>query len=479
MKRTLLSTLILSGLAAPLFVPHSARAQTPATNAPATNAPATNALPTIAAPSSDVVSLLAAPEVLPNGVKFVTSIDRISPRVAVSVLIGVGSANETPGTAGWRRLLAGALVRNAPTGYDAGQTASQKQESLTRAAQDLGGTLSVSVGEDVTEFVVTGESARGAELLKLALALLQQPRLSDEDLDKTRARQLDRVGAEDLDVNNRIENSVRSQIFRDPKGALTGYGLPDYGTPDSLQNLDNAKLRALAAQFARAPVTVAAAGDVDVAAMRAALEALPARVPLASDAPVFAAPKLDAPPLVVRELPTEGAYIFVSYVLPDFSPADAPALRVLVAALSDAKGARLPARLSSDNLVAGAPQAQSVSAQWLPRRYASEVLLTAQTDAQSIEGVKNVLLDEVRKLRQAELSPTELQRSKAFARGDWSLERQDLRSRAFLTGLPVALGQAPDATWLRRLDAVSAADVKRVANRYLKPYAVVLVMPKQ
>ena len=153
-------------------------------------------------------------------------------------------------------------------------------------------------------------------------------------------------------------------------------------------------------------------------------------------------------------------------------------MRVLTAALSDSKGARLPARLAGNTLVENAPQAETVGAQWLPRRYASELLLTAQTEPQGVDGVKNALLDEVRKLRETALSPTELQRAKAFARGDWSLNRQSLRDRAFLTGLPVALNDAPDTSWLKSVDAVSAADVKRVANQYLKPYAVALVMPK-
>ena len=252
----------------------------------------------------------AAVETLPNGVKLVTSLDRTSPRVAVSFLIGAGAADEAPDTAGWRRLLVSALIRNAPQGYDQGTTATEKDEALTRVAERLGGTLNVAVGDDVTEIVVTGESAHGVDLAKLALALLQTPRLADEDLDKARARQIDRVSAEDLDVNNRIENGVRSQIFRSPEGRLVAYGLPDNGTAQSLAQLDNARLREFQNFLQGAPLTVAAAGDVDVAALRALLEPLPPRDMRTLSIPVFATPKVGAPPLIVRELPTDGAYIF-------------------------------------------------------------------------------------------------------------------------------------------------------------------------
>ena len=420
----------------------------------------------------------SAVEKLPNGVLLVPNIDRTAPRVAISLLVGEGAADETAANAGWRRLLVNAMSRQAPQGYALGEGETAQQESLVNAAAQLGGVITVSVGDDVVEISVVGESTRGNELLKLALALLQTPRLSDETLDKARETQLDRIGAEDLDATTRIDAAIRNQVFRDKSGELIAYGLPDNGTQASVESLDNAKLRELQTRLANAPLTVSAAGDVDLAALRQTLAQLPARAASSAVKPDFAVPKTGAPSLKVRELPVEGAYVLVSYPLTNFEAADGPAMRVLVAALSDAKGARLPTRLSN-TLVKGAPQAETVSAQWLNRRYASEILLTAQTAPTSVEGVKNVLIEEVNKLRQKPLSGQELDRAKAFARGDWALDRQSLRDRAFLSGLPVATGAPSDATWEKRLNAVSAADVQRVATKYLQPYAVALVMPKE
>ncbi len=419
----------------------------------------------------------SAAETLPNGVVLLPSVDRTSPRVAISLLIGEGAADETAADAGWRRLLVAALSQQAPNGYEVGATEVAQQESLVNAASELGGNIAVAVGDDVVEISVVGDSARGTDLLKLALALLQNPRLTDENIDKARERQLDRVSAQDLEVTSRIDAAIRNQVFRDKSGNLIAYGLPDDGTDKSIEALDNARIRELQTRLASAPLTVSAVGDVDVSALREVLAQLPARAPMTAQKPAFALPKAGAPSLRVSELAVEGAYVLVSYPLPDFDAADGPAMRVLVAALSDAKGARLPSRLSGA-LVKGAPQAETVSAQWLNRRYASELLLSAQTMPANVEGVKNVLLDEVNRLRQKPLSGTELERARAYARGDWALDRQDLRNRAFLSGLPTALGALSDATWQTRLAQVSAADVQRVANKYLGRYAVALVMPK-
>lgn len=423
-------------------------------------------------------SNISAPsEKLPNGVIVVPTIDRTSPRVAISLLVGEGSANETTANAGWRRLLVAAMSRQAPEGYELGDSETAQQESLVRAAAELGGVITVAVGDDVIEISVVGESTRGNDLLKLALSLLQNPRLTDENIAKVREAQLNRIGAEDLDPTTQIDAAIRTQVFRDKTGALAAYGLPDNGTAKSVGSLDNAKLRELQKLLASAPLTVSAAGDVNLAALRETLAQLPARPNATTMQPAFVLPKTGAPALKVRELPGDGAYVLVSYPLDSFDAADGPAMRVLVAALSDAKGARLPTRLTSAPGKKG-PQAETVLAQWLSRRYASELLLTAQTDPENVEGVRKVLLEEVGKLRQTNISAAELDRAKAFSRGDWALDRQTLRDRAFLSGLPTATGKPADATWEARLNKVTADDVKRVANKYLQPYAVALVLPK-
>ncbi|RYD90169.1 MAG: insulinase family protein, partial [Sphingobacteriales bacterium] len=226
-----------------------------------------------------------------------------------------------------------------------------------------------------------------------------------------------------------------------------------------------------------AKITVSAAGDVDEAGTRDILKSLGASSSKPVPAPVFQAPKKDAP-LVVRELPTRSAWVFISYPVGS-SAIDAPALRVLSAILSDSKGARLPARLLGNPLVQGAPAALTVSSEWVYRRYAGELLLSAQTNPQSVDRVKNALLDEIRKLRDVKVSAQELDRAKTYARGSWSIERQNLRERAFLSGQVPALGGPSDALWPARLQAVTPEDISRVATKYLNNYAVALVMPRE
>ena len=415
-------------------------------------------------------------EKLPNGVTFIAKTDRFAPRVAFSILIPLGANAETSETAGWRRLIASATLRSVPAGFAGAE--SSEENALAVAAQNLGAEVGVTVGDDFIEYYGIGDSARVEKWLPLLIALWQKPVLSDAPLDATRARQRAGAEAQDLDVAQITASALQAQLFRDSRGEFLAYGLPLFGTEKSLENLTNERLRALQSQFLSAKVTVSATGDVDLATTRALLSAIPQITVTEAPAPQFAPLKKGQPAFVLREIPTVAASVVISYPMGRVSDADAPAMRVLAALLSEARDARLSKRLLGQSLVQGAPTALAVSGQWIPRRYGSELLLTAQTATQSVEGVKNALIDEVRKLGEGKISPKELQNAQNYARGSWSLERQNPRERAFFIAQNSALGLSPDSSWPRRIMAVKATDINRVAKKYLGSYAVALIMPR-
>ena len=503
MKKLLLLSAFCS--AAPLLAAPAPSAKTPAASAknpiasvktPAASAktPAASAKKPVVAPKSiDRASKTVAKpaiasssgvtkrEMLPNGVQFITRPDKLAPIAAISLVIRAGAAEENPSNAGWRRFLVGAMLRGTPQGFGneagVGLTEAAPGEGLPRVAEKLGGQIGATVGDDFIEIYVVGRSDRAPELLDLALSLWQKPRLSAEDLSAARESSQNQIDADNLDTASKTQAALRSQLFRDARGELSAYGLPDYGTSQSLASLTDDKLRALyASKVAGARVTVAATGDFDAAALRQKLATLPARMASEPATPFFAAPK-SASALVVRELPIPSAWVFISYPLAGDTKADAPALRVLASALGDSGVARLPARLLKNQPMGAPPVANSVAAQFIPRRYAGELVVFAQTGPQNVERVKNALLDEIRKLRDAPLPQSELQSARTYARGSWSLERQNARERAFQTALSPALGGALDASFPARLERVTSAQVQAAAKKYLKSYAVALVMP--
>lgn len=475
-----------------------------AAEAPAKPAPAVK--PAEVKPAAIAALPIESSVKLPNGVTLVTRADRTAPRVAISLLVRAGGANELAGTAGWRRILTNAMLRASYNKLTPGsaQLEATKTEGaapagpavltgahLQRLAESLGGRIGASIGDDVIEFWAIGESRNGGVLLDLLLNLVENPRLSDEDITAAkRSVAVDtEIDASDIAVS--ATSSLRSQIYRDASGKPLAYGLPK-STPESLRGLSADKIRAFYAKFFQPSQYFAGvAGDIDSAALGRRLEAVTASKAFAeitehTEVPLPAAPdfhpaaKTD-PPLVVKQLPTQDAWVFVSFLAAKSNASDAAALRVLSAALGESTVARLPKRLLSRLSTLGSNDSQalqtSVSVSY--RRYGSEFVVYAQTSASNVDGIKNALLDEVRKLREAPLSADELQRAKNFVRGSLALDRESLRERSFNAALAPATGAPLDETWPSRVERVTAADVRRVAQQYTQNYAVALIMPQE
>ncbi len=445
------------------------------------------ALPSVAmaatAPSTppiQTISKFESVETLPNGIKFVSSTDRIAPRVSLSLQVRVGASDETAQSAGWRRLYAGAVTRGVPTHTDGSLPVVNSDDGfgISRLAERLGGNAGVSVGDDLIEFWATGDSKSAPQLLSLLISLWKSPRLSDADIATTRTGLNGQIDAQDLDLAEITSAALRTQEFVNEKGQPVSYGLSEVGTAASLDKLTPERVRELGKRVAASPATLCAVGDVDSAGLRSLLQSLPAATIVPAAAPKFATIKAGKPPFVVRDVPTQLAWVFISYPLGRVSAEDAPALRVLSASLSDIANARLSKRLLGGALVDGAPSALSLSSQFVFRRDGSELLLSAQTTASRVDKVKNALLDEVSKLKNAPLTAREFEDSRAFARGDWALSRQALRDRAFLVGQSTAVGGAPDATWPARLAQLTPQKAQATARRLFGSYAVALVMPR-
>ena len=437
------------------------------------------------------VQAAPAPETqinLPSGQTLILRPDHTAPRVAISLQVRAGAANETVENAGWRRLLTDAMLRAA--------RAPGSQEFITglqlqRMADTLGGQVGAAVGDDNIAFSLSGSSAKLPELLALIQTLVEHPRLSDADIDRARRGLLARLDEENNDVSERASTAIRERLYRDERGELVAYGLPGGGSLQSLNALTGERVRELHQRyFAASRQVIAIAGDFDPAAVQELLPKTSPSGPVAfpSYSPYFATPDVKQPPLVVRQMETPGAWVFITYTTggsQDVGAADWPALQVLAAALGKSPQARLPKRLlDTRSRNVALPTAETLVIDFAPRRFRGEFVLFALTSINQVEGVKNVMLSEVQRLKDTPLSASELAGARNFARGAWATDRQTLQERAYQSALTFSLtagvNQTPllDSSWPARLQKVSAADVQNAAKKYLNAYAVALMLPQ-
>jgi zinc protease len=103
------------------------------------------------------------------------------------------------------------------------------------------------------------------------------------------------------------------------------------------------------------------------------------------------------------------------------------------------------------------------------------------TDPQKLPAVKAALLEEIGKLAAEGLTPEELQRAKKKLLGQQQIANQSNDSLGYLAALDelYGLGFNHYKTLEQEIEAVTLADVKRVAAKYFEaqPYVLATVRP--
>lgn len=199
---------------------------------------------------------LNAPQVhtLSNGLRVVTRVDARVPLVHAHLVVGAGSPTETEQTAGINTLLAECLLKG---------TATRTAAELAEAAENLGGNLSSSAGNNTLALSVSGLAADAAALLSLLAEAALQPSFPEDAVQIEKEAML-------ADIRD-AEEDPASVAFRQLRRLCFGtisYGNHRDGTVESVQSLSVEQLRAQYARlFCAGNAVLALAGDMEPAHM--------------------------------------------------------------------------------------------------------------------------------------------------------------------------------------------------------------------
>jgi len=423
----------------------------------ATSALAPFALPP-AAVAAEVPPIQFKQRTLPNGLKVFTSLDRTTPNVSVQVWYGVGSKDDPQGRSGFAHLFEHLMFKS---------TRNMPSETFDRMTEDVGGFNNASTADDYTDYY---EVVPANHLERLIWA--EADRMSTLVVDEA-------VFKSERDV---VKEELRQRVLASPYGRLMALYLPQasytthpYRRPGigSIEELDAATVddvRAFHRTYYRPDnASLIVVGNFDQAkldawvdkyfgALKAPPQPLPkvtAKEPARTKAGVFDGygPNVPLPAVVL------------SWQGPAASAADAPALKVLDAILSAGKSSRLYNSLIYDQQIA----VEAFSNADLPQDPGLFMVGAIMSNGKTIAQGEAALLAEVKRLRDAPPAAAELAEAKN------ELLAGALRSRETIEGRASALGYAlivdGDAaavnTELGKLQAVTAADVQRVAKTYL------------
>lgn len=408
---------------------------------------------------------------LPNGLQVILHQDRSTPIVSVNTWYHVGSGNEQVGRTGFAHLFEHIMFmgsKNVPTG------------DFDQRLEAAGANNNGSTTEDRTNYYETLPS----NALPLALWLDSDrmgfllPALDQEKLDLQR------------DV---VKNERRQRVDNVPYGradeiilaALYPKGHP-YSWPviGSMADLSAATLDDVQGFFRTyyAPnnATISIVGDFDINEAKALIEKYFGDIPRG---PALPEPPAPVPVTVARDtflvLEDKVQLPKLFYTWPTtktFSADDAP-LTVLGSVLADGKNSRLYKTLVYDLQVA-----QDVAAYQYGSKLAGvfQIVVTPKPNI-SPEKVDAIVRAEVEKIQNKGITERELARVKNSTQSNFLQQLQSVEHKADLFNMYNYYVGTPDYVQqdLARYEAVTGADVQRVATSYLgKPKVILTVVPE-
>ena len=424
------------------------------------------ALPLLLLGTSTVAAQSAAPlahrEVLPNGIRLLVAPRPSIPIVVVRVYIRAGSAFDPPDADGLANLTAELLTRG---------TAKRTGPELDQAIEFVGGGLEADAGRDGT----TVSLAVLKKDLDLGLDLLAEVLLTPS----FPADEMTRKVAEIVGALRRAEQSPEAVAGK----ALAKLLYPGHpyahevtGTIDSVSKLTRDQVVAFHRTRYRPDATaIAVVGDVSESEIRQALlRRLGAWAPPAEPAPVIPmAP--DSPPVrtetIHRDLTQATVYLGRPGLRQDHP--DYFALVVANYILGGGSASRLYTRVREESGLAYAVYSSNG-----PGRYGASYVVSLQTRIEAVDEAVRLVKEEMERMRKAPVGEQELKLAKSYLIGSFPLRLDTSRKVADLLIAIEEYGLGLDYPdrFKAEIAKITAADVQRVAGRYLDPKGFSTVM---
>jgi len=400
--------------------------------------------------------------VLANGIRLVVSEQHAVPMVIVDVAIDAGSRLDPPGKEGLANLTADLLTEG---------TFRRSAREVSDAVDFLGASLSSTGGVDYSSARLTVLRHDLETGLDLLADVLLRPSFPPGEVERRRDAILAAMKAEEDDPG-----AVARKLFLRTLFAGEPYGHPVEGWPESVRKLRRSDVQEFYRRWyvpSRAIVTVV--GDVDAGEARAAVERYFGGWKGESPAPPpYPTVPKRAATTVVADRPLSQANIVLGHRGVARSNPDFYALSVMNYILG---GGGFSSRLLN-SIRTEAGLAYSVESFFTANKDPGSFQVVLQTKNVSAREAIVRARAEVERIRNEPVSEKELAEARQYLTGSFPL-RLDTNAEiaAFLSQVEIyGLGEDYAERYAERIRAVTREDVQRVAQKYLHPDQLVLVV---
>jgi zinc protease len=408
---------------------------------------------------------------LGNGMVVVATRTDFSPTFVAMLTVDAGSRYDPDGKCGLAALTASALVHGLGT---------RTEPSIARRIEASGGLLDVTAGYETATLTVVGLSESLDTVVGLLAELAARPDLCEKAVLDARRRHLTELAEDDSDAYRVCHRALFDMVFPDhPRGR------PVAGRAESVATLTYHDVAAHAHDRYRpsgAVLSVVGALDprraVDVSARHfARWEGDPVA------GPVIPGPRRQSEARRrVIDMPNRQTHIALGHVGVSRTDPDYYAATVIDTVLGDGAGfgSRLASRLREEEGLAYVVESDVTET---AGRDPGIFCVHTATSPENASGAIDGMLEELGRLRDAPISPRELESAVAYLRGRHVLDAETSESRAARLTLieRFALGPDFEERYPTLIGSVSVGDVLAAARRIIPAaaYSLVIVGPSR
>jgi zinc protease len=392
--------------------------------------------------------------VLANGLTVLTKEVHNAPVVTVQVWYKIGSRNEAPGVNGIAHVLEHMLFKGTQ----------ERPVQFGRLFSALGANFNAFTSYDYTGYYQTLERDKMNSALVLEADRMQNAIIDPKLLESEKRVVISELQGNENSPSYRLGKAVQELALPD-----SPYGLSVGGTKVDVQSFTEPQVRSYYnSYYAPNNATLVLVGDFDTTQALQDVESVfgpLSRRPVTVTTPPSPPRVVKSRRITLRE-PGSTAILNAVYPLPEANNPDVPAIDVMNYILSVGRSSRLYQKLVETGMATGvqAGAANLAGGGWYEYTATSE-------NSSSLEAIDRVIQQEITKMQQQRVGRQEIDRAKTQLRAGYLLSYRDIESQARQLGSDATTTGDFRFTdkYLANVAQVTAADLQRVAQQYLKP----------
>jgi predicted Zn-dependent peptidase len=397
---------------------------------------------------------------LDNGIRVITEAMPHVRSVSVGIWIGSGSRREMPDQNGISHFIEHMLFKG---------TTRRSAEDIARSVDSIGGNLDAFTAKELVCFNTKVLDEHLSLAFDVLTDLVLHPLFHEEDIGKEKGVILEEIKMEADSPDYLVHEIFSSNFWKDHP-----LGKPILGTPQTVKRFDQEMIRSFySAVYTPANLIVTAAGNLTheglVALARQHLEGLPPAAP----APADQVPTTHARIALRNKKSLEQVHLCLgvpSYPLPHQE-------RFACYVLNTLLGGGMSSRLFQ-NIRERQGLAYAVFSELNPYRDTGCLSIYAGTSLESARQVVQSIMKEFRDLKEQPVGEEELRRAKDHLKGSLMLSLESTASRmSNLARQEMYFARFFTLDELvESIEAVSAADVQRIAQTFFDPKQIALTV---